>query len=96
MFHLKILGFLDFRRPGISLFWGQFSPQFSPKIGFPVWFSKAGPDAGLDREDPIEFYGGETFRRRIQMGIDIRGGREVAVTKPLLDLFHGNAILQKK
>ena len=61
-----------------------------------MWFSKAGPDAGLNRENAIEFHSRGIFRRRIQVGIDIRGGREVAVTEPLLYLFHGDPVLQQQ
>ena len=30
------------------------------------------------------------------MGVNVGGGGEVAVTQPFLNLFHGNAVCQKK
>ena len=93
---MEILGFLYFRGPGISSFWGQFSPEFSPDGGATEWFSEAGLDAGPDGKNPVQLHCGGAFRRRIQVGIDVRGGREVAVAEPLLDIFHGNAVFQKQ
>ena len=77
-------------------FWGQFSPEFSPDGGASEWVSEAGLDAGLDGKGPVQLRGGGAFRRRIQVGIDVRSGREIAVAEPLLDIFHGNTVFQKQ
>ena len=69
--HSQILGFLDFRKPGISLFLGQFSPEFSPADEVLRRISEIGLDTGLDGKGAIQLHSGGTFSRCIQVRIDI-------------------------